>query len=69
MPASRRHTVSRPERWKIWAMLTAGTPFSRTASADGIQSTITSAPRAARTCGGLLSGPPGLISTASPTSL
>ena len=33
-----------PDFLKGWAMLTSGTPFSRVASADGIQSTTTSAP-------------------------
>ena len=48
-----------PERLNGWAMLTSGTPFSRLASAEGIQSTITSAPPPAITCGGAMSGPPG----------
>jgi hypothetical protein len=42
-------------------MLTSGTPFSRAGRADGIQSTITSAPPPAITCGGAMSGPPGLM--------
>ena len=41
-------------------MLTSGTPFSRDASADGIQSTTTSAPPPAITCGGATSGTAGI---------
>ena len=59
----------RPERLKIWAMLTIGTPASRAASALGIQSTVTSAPLAASTWAGAMSGPPGLIVTSRPASL
>ena len=40
MPVSSRQVSSRPERLNGWAMLTSGTPFSRAASAAGIQSTI-----------------------------
>jgi hypothetical protein len=61
MPVSLRQVSIMPERLNGWAMLTSGTPFSRLASADGIQSTITSAPPPAITCGGAMSGPPGLI--------
>src|SRR6202041_3786006 len=69
MPVSARQVSSRPERLKVCEMLTSGTPFSREASADGIQSTTTSAPPPAITCGGATSGPPGLIVTSSPASL
>ncbi len=61
MPVSARQVSIMPERLKGWAMLTSGTPFSREASAEGIQSTITSAPPPAITCGGATSGPPGLM--------
>src|ERR1700761_7671137 len=44
MPVSARQVSSRPERLKVCEMLTNGTPFSRDASAEGIQSTTTSAP-------------------------
>ena len=57
-----------PERLNGWAMLTSGSPFSRAASAEGIQSMTTSAPPPAITCGGATSGPPGLIVTSSPSS-
>ena len=57
-----------PERLNGWAMLTSGTPFSRLARAEGIQSTMTSAPPPAITCGGAMSGPPGLMVTSSPAS-
>ena len=40
-------------------MLTSGTPFSREARAEGIQSMMTSAPPPAMTCGGEMSGRPG----------
>ena len=63
MPLSVRQVSSMPDRWNTCAMLTIGTPFSRAASADGIQSTTTSAPPPAITCSGLMSGPPGLIVT------
>src|SRR5258708_1096944 len=69
MPVSARQVSSRPDFLKVWEMLTSGTPFSREASADGIQSTTTSAPPPAMTCGGATSGPPGLIVTSSPASL
>ena len=67
-PDSFRQVSIMPEDLKGWAMLTRGTPFSRVASADGIQSTTTSAPPPAITCGGAISGPPGLISTSRPSS-
>src|SRR5574340_796677 len=44
MPLSLRQLSIMPERWNTCAMLTIGTPFSRVASAEGIQSTTTSAP-------------------------
>ena len=69
MPVSARQVSIMPERLNGWAMLTSGTPFSRAASAEGIQSTITSAPPPAMTCGGAMSGPPGLIVTSRPASL
>src|SRR6202167_1532535 len=69
MPVSLRQTSSRPECLKVWEILTSGTPFSRDASADGIQSTTTSAPPPAITCGGATSGPPGLTVTSRPASL
>src|ERR1700722_6506434 len=69
MPVSARQVSPSPERLKVCVMLTSGTPFSREASADGIQSTTTSAPPPAITCGGATSGPPGLIVTSSPASL
>jgi hypothetical protein len=59
----------RPERSKICAMLTSGTPASRAASASGIQSTIASAWLPASTWTGETSGPPGLIVTSSPSAL
>src|ERR1700676_5099004 len=69
MPVSARHVSSRPDFLKVCEILTSGTPFSRDAKADGIQSTTTSAPPPAITCGGATSGPPGLIVTSSPASL
>ena len=50
------------------ARLTTGDPFSRVASAEGIQSTTTSAPPPANTCCGLMSGPPGMMVTSRPAS-
>src|SRR5882724_3545710 len=69
MPVSARHVSSRPDFLNVCEILTSGTPFSRDARADGIQSTTTSAPPPAITCGGATSGPPGLIVTSSPASL
>src|ERR1700722_14218150 len=69
MPVSLRQTSSRPECLKVCEILTSATPFSRDASADGIQSTTTSAPPPAITCGGATSGPPGLMVTSRPASL
>src|SRR3974390_2447731 len=69
MPVSARQGRSRPLFLKVWEMLTSGTPFSREARADGIQSTVTSAPPPASTWGGATSGPPGLIVTSRPASL
>ena len=69
IPVSLRQVVICADFWKIWAMLTSGSPFSRAASAAGIQSTMTSAPPAAITCSGAMSGPPGLIVTSRPASL
>src|SRR6202790_4102174 len=60
MPVSARQVSSRPDFLKVCEMLTSGKPFSRDARADGIQSTTTSAPPPAITCGGATSGPPGL---------
>src|SRR5271156_3613250 len=50
MPLSLRQVSSMPDRLKICAILTTFTPFSRVASADGIQSITTSAPPPAITC-------------------
>ena len=61
MPVSARQVSTMPDFLKGCAMLTSGTPFSRDARAEGIQSTTTSAPPPAMTCGGAMSGPPGLI--------
>ena len=69
IPVSARQVSIMPERLNGWAILTSATPFSRAASAAGIHSTTTSAPPPAMTCGGAISGPPGLIVTSSPTSL
>src|ERR1700681_2283935 len=69
MPVSARQVSMSPDFLNVCETLTSGTPFSRDASADGIQSTTTSAPPPAITCGGATSGPPGLIVTSSPASL
>src|ERR1700689_2901096 len=69
MPVSARHVSSSPDFLKVCEILTSGTPFSRGPNADGIQSTTTSAPPPAITCGGATSGPPGLIVTSRPASL
>src|ERR1700730_17617334 len=69
MPVSARHVSSSPECFDVCEILTSGTPFSREARAEGIQSTTTSAPPPAITCGGATSGPPGLMVTSSPASL
>ena len=58
-----------PDDLNGWAMLTSGSPASRAASAAGIHSTITSAPPPAITCGGAMSGPPGLMVTFEPLLL
>ena len=68
-PAAFLQVSIRPLRLKICETLTIGTPASRAASALGIQSTAMSAPLAASTCGGAMSGPPGLTVTSSPASL
>ncbi|MCY1238130.1 hypothetical protein D9M72_508520 [compost metagenome] len=67
-PVSLRQVSIMPDFLKGWAMLTSATPFSRVARAEGIQSTITSAPPPAITCAGAISGPPGLMSTSRPSS-
>src|ERR1700752_3969082 len=69
IPVSARQVSSSPDFLNVCEMLTSGTPFSRDASADGIQSTTTSAPPPAITWGGATSGPPGLIVTSRPASL
>src|SRR5258707_2158185 len=69
MPVSARQVSSNPDFLKVCEILTSGTPFSRDAKADGIQSTTTSAPPPAITCGSATSGPPGLIVTSHPASL
>src|SRR5258708_24311842 len=63
MPVSARQVSSRPDFLKVCEILTSGTPFSRDANADGIQSTTTSAPPPAITCGGATAGPPGFLAT------
>src|SRR5271154_4345693 len=68
-PVSARQVISMPECLNGCAILTIATPFSRAASAPGIQSTTTSAPPPASTCSGATTGPPGLIATSSPSSL
>src|ERR1700691_957675 len=69
MPVSLRQVSFRTDRLKVCEILTSGTPFSREASADGIQSMTTSAPPPAITCGGATAGPPGLMVTSRPASL
>src|ERR1700710_947325 len=68
MPVSARQVSISPDFLKVWEIFTSGTPFSRDANAEGIQSTTTSAPPPAITWLGLISGPPGLMSTSSPAS-
>src|SRR5882757_15977 len=69
MLVSARQVSCSPDFLKGWEILTSGTPFSRDASADGIQSMITSAPPPAMTWGGATSGPPGLMLTSRSASL
>src|ERR1700686_2086315 len=69
MPVSARQVISSPDFLNGCEMLTSGTPFSRDASADGIQSMMTSAPPPAITWGGATSGPPGLMVTSRSASL
>src|ERR1700733_6479262 len=69
MPVSARQVSSNPDFLKVLGVLTSGTPFSRDPSADSLQSTVTSAPPPASTCGGATSGPPGLMVTSRPASL
>src|SRR5258708_36093616 len=66
MPVSARQGSSRPDFLKVCEILTSGTPFSRDASAEGIQSTTTSAPPPAITCGGATSRTPRLIVASKP---
>src|SRR6202158_5747907 len=61
MPVSARQVSSSPDFLKVCEILTSGTPFSRDARAEGIQSTTTSAPPPAITCGGAAARPPSLI--------
>ncbi len=68
MPVSFQQVSIMPDDLNGCAMLTSGRPFSRAASAEGIQFRITSAPPPAITCGGAMSGPPGLIVTSRPSS-
>src|SRR5882724_5409832 len=51
IPVSARHVSSSPDFLNVCEMLTSGTPFSRDASAEGIQSITTSAPPPAITWG------------------
>src|ERR1700724_2952162 len=69
MPVSARQVISSPDFLNGWEILTSGPPFSRDASADGIQSMMTSAPPPAITWGGATSGPPGLMATSRSASL
>src|SRR3981081_1324126 len=69
IPVSARQVSSSPDLLKVCEILTSGTPFSRDANADGIQSTTTSAPPPAITCGGATSGPPGWIARSRPAAL
>src|ERR1700680_4386660 len=69
MPVSARQVSSSPDFLKVCETLTSGTPFSRDASADGIQSTTTSAAPPAIPCGGGAARPPGLMVTPRPVSL
>src|SRR3984893_1344313 len=69
MPVSAPQVISSPDFLNGCEILTSGTPFSRDASADGIQSMMTSAPPPAITWGGATSGPPGLIVTSRSASL
>src|SRR5258708_37944602 len=51
-PGSARQVSFRPDFLKVCEILTRWTPLSRDAKADSIQSTTTSAPPRAVTCGG-----------------
>ncbi len=62
-PLSFRQVSIMPDDLNGCAMLTSGSPFSRAASAEGIQSITTSAPPPATTCVGAMSGPPGRMVT------
>src|ERR1700738_131166 len=68
IPVSARQVSSSPDLLNVCEILTRRTPFSRAANPDGIQSTTTSAPPPAITCGGATSGPPGLVLTWGPAS-
>jgi len=59
----------KPDWLNTWATFTKGTPASRAAKAEGIQSTTMSACLPAITWVGAMSGPPGLMVTSSPASL
>src|ERR1700721_2326397 len=63
MPVSARQVSSRPERLKVCEMLTSGTPFSREASRDGIQTTTTPAPPPAITRVAAPSVSPSVVAT------
>src|SRR6202030_2737374 len=52
MPVSARQVSMSPDFLNVCETLTSGTPFSRDANADGIQSTTTSAAPPASTCRG-----------------
>src|SRR5258708_23937957 len=60
IPVSARQVISSPDFLNGWEMLTRGTPFSREASPDGIQSMITSPPPPAIPWGAPPSAPPPL---------
>ena len=57
-----------PDRVKTWAMLTMFWPLSRVASVLSSQLIPNSAWPPRTTCSGTMSGPPGRMSTSSPSS-
>ena len=68
MPLSFQVTSVMPLFENTCAMLTRSPPWSRAASSAGSQSIPNSAWPLATTCSGVMSGPPGLSSTSSPSS-
>src|SRR3546814_19417312 len=68
MPLSLRQVSIMTDFSNTWAMFTSGTPFSRDARAEGLQSPMTSAQTPAINGEGAVAGPAGVLGRTNPAA-